>query len=537
MKLTMILLAAWPAVSLQAQSHAKDSTVNRIVVVEQQYNPDIIDAQKVNVLPEVKEPTFTPNKVEYDGNIAPVAALPATAMAAYAGEEKQDPAKQGYLRLGYGNIGNVDVEGNYLFNPTSRDKLNFSLGLQGMDGKVYHPSSGEDWNSRFYRTKGGIDYIHQFNTVDFNIAGNAGLSNFNFNPDAKIDHQRFTSGDVRFGVKSTAQSLPMRFNLETGLYLYSRAHNVYTPDRGDKETKIRTKGDFNGDIAGDQQVGVAFEMNNLFYNNDEFENYTTLLLKPYYETAEEDAWKLHLGLNVDLASGYGKKIRISPDIRAEYTFSDNYVFYANATGGRILNDYRRLEQFNPYGELIGQNESSYEQLNAVFGFKMSPAEGFRMDLFGGFRQVNDDLYEMLDYAVGGKSFSWVYFDREKTKNFNAGLQISYAYKDIFSVMTEGQYYKWSADNEEALAFKPEYRFDLQLQARPVPALSINLGYEFVGRYAMNNLSSLGLGANYTLFDKVSIYARLSNLLNRKAAYYMNAPVPGINYVGGLIFSF
>ena len=38
--------------ALQAQTtQPKDTTMNRTVVVEQEYNPDIMDASKVNVLP------------------------------------------------------------------------------------------------------------------------------------------------------------------------------------------------------------------------------------------------------------------------------------------------------------------------------------------------------------------------------------------------------------------------------------------------------------------------------------------------------
>lgn len=41
--------------NLQAQNtQPKDTTMNRTVVVEQEYNPDILDASKVNVLPKVK---------------------------------------------------------------------------------------------------------------------------------------------------------------------------------------------------------------------------------------------------------------------------------------------------------------------------------------------------------------------------------------------------------------------------------------------------------------------------------------------------
>ena len=46
-------------VSIQAQTQPKDTTVNRTVIVEQQYNPDIMDAAKVNVLPKVEEPSVS----------------------------------------------------------------------------------------------------------------------------------------------------------------------------------------------------------------------------------------------------------------------------------------------------------------------------------------------------------------------------------------------------------------------------------------------------------------------------------------------
>ena len=36
----------------QAQTQPQDTTMNRTVVVEQEYNPDIMDASKVNVLPQ-----------------------------------------------------------------------------------------------------------------------------------------------------------------------------------------------------------------------------------------------------------------------------------------------------------------------------------------------------------------------------------------------------------------------------------------------------------------------------------------------------
>ena len=59
-----LTLAALMPFELQAQTtQPKDTTMNRTVVVEQEYNPDIMDASTVNVLPKVEEPTFSKKEV------------------------------------------------------------------------------------------------------------------------------------------------------------------------------------------------------------------------------------------------------------------------------------------------------------------------------------------------------------------------------------------------------------------------------------------------------------------------------------------
>lgn len=67
--------------ALQAQTtQPKDTTMNRTVVVEQEYNPDIMDASKVNVLPKVEEPTVSKKNVEYATTFFPATSVPAGLM-------------------------------------------------------------------------------------------------------------------------------------------------------------------------------------------------------------------------------------------------------------------------------------------------------------------------------------------------------------------------------------------------------------------------------------------------------------------------
>ena len=144
--------------ALQAQTtQPKDTTMNRTVVVEQEYNPDIMDASKVNVLPKVEEPTVSKKNVEYATTFFPATSVPAGLMRPYTGKETQPGSTPGYVRAGYGNYGNLDVLANYLFRLSDKDKLNVRFQMDGMDGKLTIPfTDSEKWNAFYYRTRANV---------------------------------------------------------------------------------------------------------------------------------------------------------------------------------------------------------------------------------------------------------------------------------------------------------------------------------------------------------------------------------------------
>lgn len=527
--LTGMALAAFP-LGAQAQTQVKDSTVNRTVVVEQEYNPDIMDASKVNVLPKVEPPTVSKKEVEYDATLTPAGVIPATTMQAYTGKETQTKALPGYARLGYGNYGNLDVRANYLFTPSDKDRINLTFRMDGMDGKLDLPDDGGDWNSYYYRTHAGMDYVHAFRKVDLNVAGNFGLTNFNFMPGVRNSKQKFTSGDVHFGVKSTDDELPLQFRAETNLLFYERQSDFDMSDT--KEGLVRTKADVSGSISDEQSVGLALGMDNVFYNGDWFDNYTALNLNPYYAFRNDD-WKIRLGAHVDLAFGFGKQFRVSPDVSAEYTFSDSYTLYAQAKGGKLQNDFRRLESINPYGQMIQQADATYEQLNAALGFKASPAPGVWFNIYGGYQDLkNDLLLSPIFYA-------------QNTHNIYAGAEVSYSYKDIVSFSASGVYRDWKISNEDAnqlLSFKPSLEANFRMDLRPVPVVLVSLGYQHIAREKtdfdkVDPVGNLYLSGSYEIFKGISVYARANNLLNKDYQYYWGCPAEGINFVGGVSFQF
>ena len=98
-----------------AQEQA-DTTLNRTVVVENQYNPEVMDAFKINVLPEVEEPAMPKQHIDYATSLRPFSAWGFTPMRAMTSDEKQQEAPRGYARAAYGTRNNVDARLSYLWD-------------------------------------------------------------------------------------------------------------------------------------------------------------------------------------------------------------------------------------------------------------------------------------------------------------------------------------------------------------------------------------------------------------------------------------
>ena len=98
--------------------------------------------------------------------------------------------------------------------------------------------------------------------------GQLRISNFNFLPDAAVRKQKFISGDIHFGVKSTDTELPLRFSAETNLMLYERQYD--SGFLNSREYIVRTKALVTGGISDEQTVGIGFAMDNVLYKNNHF---------------------------------------------------------------------------------------------------------------------------------------------------------------------------------------------------------------------------------------------------------------------------
>lgn len=587
----MLLAAALLSVSLNAagQKAKKDTTLNRVVVVEKEYNPDIMDASKVNVLPKVQEPFVGKRTIEYNMSLLPISSLEEM-MNPVTRNLDQAKAKRGFAQLGYGNYGNLDARAAYLFDLSPRDQLNVSGSLEGMNASLKLPEIFEsayqnrNWKSRYYRTKLNADYQHRFDRVLLDAAVNFGTDNFNYHaflePENALmpsltDKQHHAKWSLHAGIKSLDKNFPLQFQAETNFLSFKKSYPESVTE------KIwRNKGDVYGMIGEQQRVGIKAEMNNFFYSKTGYRSYTSLELNPYY-VFSNDSWKVRLGAHVDYSSlnnnvDGGKSspaIQVSPDIETQYLFAKSYVAYLKLVGGRELNDFRRLESLNPYANFYQQN-NSYNQLDAMLGFKANVGGGFWFDLFAGYNIINDDLC-FSNLFSNMINLAKPYTETEDTKHFYIGSKLKYTYRGVADFSLKGTYYSWKNSDMNYMLMKP--KFDLQFNAdvKVLPKLTINAGYRYIARSEVNlnyidvvasdyinptlsgsglsdsfispvvrgsavklsPVSDLSLGATYNLSDDISIFARFSNIMNKDYQYYYSYPVQGINFLAGASIRF
>ena len=552
MKKKIVIASMGMCAFLATYAQQQDTTLVRTVVVENQYNPTVMDASKINVLPKVEEPTVPKAHIDYANSVRPVASWANQSMNPIVRDWTPDAAYRGYLRAGYGNNGNVDARLGYLWDISKKDRLNVEASLDGWNGDVTD-RNGEDWTSRLYNTRLGLDYRHAFKKMDLMLGGAYRSQVFNYmnpqyyygdltRPDENPSgRQHQTMANAHLGIASTDKDMLIQFMGEVGMNLFKQKYPTNIAEGS--ENNFYLKGDVWKPI-NDQRFGLAWDFNTYSYSMGDMKGNTSLELNPYYGY-ENDDWRIRLGAHVDWWSGIDDEVNFSPDVNVEYIFSDSYVLYAKAGGGRENKSLMELTEFTPYWTLSHPYIlPTYMSLDAAIGLKASPINGLWLNLTGGYQIRENDLFWKL---VDG-SASYLGFEQGKSKVAYGSAELKYDYKDLFDLGLKATYYHWKGDKmegldqyaeERLLALKPEMELNAEVGFKPVQALRINAGYEYVKRAEeiYDPISNLYVGADYALMKNLSIFAKANNLLNKEYVRVDAYPAQKLNFLAGLSLQF
>lgn len=447
---------------------SQDTTLNRNVTVEREFQPIVQSAGKINVRPKVQETTLPAAEVVYsDYNAALSPAFNTNSLLSQPMRFTTPHQYNGYVRGGLGHT-------NTLFDFGYRldDQKNSILDV--------YANHRAEWGRRANsNTRIGFDFRHTFSTCDlyFGVCGanrfytrygryydgDKSLTVERFGDMQPEDKQNIWTVDALVGVKSNNKS-DIQYKAQAGYTLFALPGYV-------SEHQVRTTA--NIDWSSDaHHVGGRVYVQNSFLQTDQvadtlFNSRHALRIEPYYAYLG-NRFSIHVGVNFDVNVGRGKFLSNldnvtfapSPKVEFEAQIAKKWLtLYGTAQGSLAMGTLQNYMTGMPYREInpgiTSHHVGGYTPIDAQLGFHIRPYRDLLIDIYGGYAYQKNrlttvatvDTVALADRTILPGTFSYLYSDYGCGK---IGASFSYHYQDIINIHLLGNYYFWQAFRHENL---------------------------------------------------------------------------------------
>lgn len=575
------MLGCASGIMAQEEVNKEEKNLNREMTLEREYDPSVQDANKVNTLPAVKEPTVKKRAIDYAVFAVPtepekqISVLPSGKIMADMDYNK----RRGYLNLAAGMNLNINGDFGYHILSTEKDNLNVYLSHRSTNGNIDYIQIDDKVKAKLNDNLGGLNYKHKFEKAVFNIGAKYGYSGFNYyglpvtgnleEAGTNLDLADRTTNQVNqtiganIGIESEDEEAPFGYMVDFDYINFSHKYGADAKSDGPTENTFELKFNLFAPFGGNQRIGLAGLAEYFSYNLPErcsFENHAEVILNPYY-IIEGDIWNLKLGAKAMIVTGENSKFAASPDIAFDVEVADKTVFYLKADGKLYSNSMYETALVNRYVNPTEELMPSRNWLDANLGIKGGVVPGFWFDVFAGYKITSSDVLYLPSRVFeqdGFGNFAEAMSDIN-TKRFFAGVNLKYNYQKLFEINLKGVYNNWKANygdswiGGEANAEldrvwgKPTAEINAGVTVRPIDKLAVDVNYYLAtGRYTqlggneevnLNNINELNIRGMYNINKTFSVNVQLNNVLFQKYDIYYGYPAQGFNLMGGINVNF
>lgn len=576
----ILLALALYAVCNGVQAQTDSTSIDRTVTVEREYRPVIQSAGKLSVKPSIYEPTFTPTEITYSSYSEPVVTDYRLSPLGYSettfGHRQRT---DGFIRVGAGHSGT-----QFDFNYAMAERRNLLLDIHahhlGQWGRktLSHSSLGMDIVQRFSAGEFyfGVDagniyftrYGRYFHYTDFQkMTGEfESLKSYSaFEPEDKNSQWEV---DTRIGVRSLPDA-EIRYKIQTGYEAFVMKANTV-------EHTIHTTGMFEWQNDAHHAGANLTIQNHLYsFNRDELADfygidknkpsrldstsYHAIKIEPYY-AYEGNRFRLHAGINLDMCAGKGKVFLPSPNVTFETELTKDWLLlYGSATGqyatSSVREHFNYLRYLHAENEITSQRNRTYTPIDATLGFKIRPQRTLLMDIYANYAYTKYDVY-FVPEKIEERQTGFFNLISTPYHKWQIGARFNYHYQDIVNITLNGFYNIWKMVEYESFALpanhildRPTWGITLRVDARIDSKWSLYSDNYFAGgRYALNYekekkavelkpIIDLNLGVQYNVNKWFACYFQLNNYIHRKHDVYYGYQSQGINFMGGISYTF
>lgn len=524
-----------------AQTSAHNDTINRMVLVESTYNPVVAGAMKRNFIPEESEPSMKSEAIVYADESIPVARFERIPQHAEAVQPYSEKGRPGYVHLGYGSHNNLNGLAAYQWAINKNNALALDARMDGWNGNIRRDDDAR-WRSYLYDMSLGARYSLKLGRAALDADISAARYAFNYLTGSAYDAtlgytDAQLSGEVSAGIHLRGSLKEHYYYRVQGNYTGYSQQYCWGSANKNGEDHFHAEAMFGVDLYEWGMPSVTLRGDWMAYQGVvDYHNYLSLGITPQWNYVYGD-FDFIVGANLDFMTRVGSAVQASPHLKATYTPGKLFSVDVIVDGGRSLPTFGALHEMSPYWATAAQLVPSYTFLNAKLAGNVRVMEGLHVRLGGGFKMIDNALFQTVSDSVG-----IVYTDivNHDAKVAFADAHISYAYKDLFKVSAEGTFNHWMVRADHAvLARAPRLDANVSAQVRIIPGLHAHTGcriVEFTGNEE-RAIINWSLGARYAMNERLSFFLDGHNLLNRRYQHYSGYPSQGINVLVGAVCKF
>lgn len=553
-------------------AQTQDSLLRRQMELEREFNPTLQDANKINSLPSVPQPTIKKANTDYSswaGRTTPPLEI-AIPQPTDIMTDIPFSLKKGYISLGAGNYANIDGALGYRLIENEKSNLTFNFLHNSSNGDVNYVQNTDPASNKafFMDNLGQLRYGHLLDAFKLNLKAAYSHSAFNYYGNTFGDNRSFNNENQTLGV----------FNLGVGVesnksdFINYRGYldfKNFSTKYGSTLTSAGLKGNHIDAMVGldkpfqdgSSRVGVDGKLLGVFYNEG-LDDFTLLSANPYI-AFEGFNWNARLGADLLFQMLGGTKFRVAPNVELGLKVTEHSSLYANIKGGIDDNTYLDMMNESRYIAPMTPVKSSFSIVDIEAGAKIGEASGFRFDIFGGFKKTEDEHFLILNHmyhdalatpypfyiienllpVIGDLSHSHI--GGMIQSNIWAPLDISLRLKKNFYTVSDLTIH--AAQISDAKAYnKSGFETDIRATFEAMSNLKFTLNYYFLGdrwsyfdgaNVKMGNINDLNFGAVYDINDSFAINLKANNLLFQKYDIWYGHPAQGFNAMGGFTFKF
>lgn len=585
----------WAAVStffmftpLRAQEQ-----LTREMTLEREYDPTVRDANKVNRLPEVKDPVFTKRAIDYSPFTTPadpdkeILLLPSGSVQTGISHNK----RRGYLHLAGGMYTNLSGDLGYHIMDNHNGKMTVYATHNSTNGNVTF--EGENHLKRIAKLNDNLvslDFSHRLDNgsasskTDLHLGASYAYTGFNYygtafrysfssvwTPDATDYVSNQANQALRFNIGLTGETRSLLYRISADVRHFEQKYGWTKDLAGLRENDIRPRLEVAKWLGASERqriglIAVADYFDYAYpraYNNSDstgYGNYLEATFTPYFFT-EGDTWRLNIGANVMMITGDSTSVFASPNISVEAKVADKTVVYADATGAIGSNDAYSLSRVNRYLDHSVKVQPSRTWLDTRLGVRSGLATGLQVDVFAGYSRTRNAAFfvpatymnERMDFASYSAAL------QTDAALLHAGAVLQYAYRKYIDFRLKGLYNQWSVESDGRIYTSydvadvgmkpyglPSVELSAGLTVRPLAPMALTLDYYMgTGRFTllsnverkMSDIHDLSLNASWRLNDVFGAYLRMNNLLFRQQELFYGYPLQRFSAMGGVNINF